>query len=266
MTAQDLVLYHNDMSVCAAKVRFLLIEKGIDCELRGLNLRRGESQTPDYLKLNPNGVVPTLIHAGRPIVESNLILQYIDEVWSEPPLQPTSAIDRHRMRLWLRQLDESIHPATGTVSSCIAFRFQHLERDPVELNAWLASIPDAARQARTRAAIELGMESPGFAPAVRRFGQLLDEFESVLLGQPWLAGSSMTIADIAFSPYLARLQHLGFGDLIQSRPRTLDWMNRLFARPGHQDGVVAWFNPSYLAIFERECPKVRAKLVALGCA
>ncbi|MBM3405747.1 MAG: hypothetical protein FJY25_00220 [Betaproteobacteria bacterium] len=91
MSDPDVVLYHNDMSVCAANVRFMLIEKGIAGTLHGLNLRKGESQTPEYLKLNPNGVVPTLVHHGRPIIESNLILQYVDEVRPDPPLQPVAA-------------------------------------------------------------------------------------------------------------------------------------------------------------------------------
>jgi len=263
MSDPDVVLYHNDMSVCAANVRFMLIEKGIAGTLHGLNLRKGESQTPEYLKLNPNGVVPTLVHHGRPIIESNLILQYVDEVRPDPPLQPVASHHRYRKRLWFKQLDDSVHPATGTVSSCIAFRYQHLERDPKELQAWLASIPDPARQARTRAAIELGMESPGFAPAVRRFIQLLDDFDSALRDHPWIAGPAFTIADLAFSPYIERLQHLGFGSLIEARPRVADWFARLSARPGHQQGVIAWFNPGYLAIFERERPKVQAKLAQL---
>jgi glutathione S-transferase len=263
MQVPDLVLYHNDMSVCAAKVRFMLLEKNIECTQIALNLRKGESQTPEYLKLNPNGVVPTLVHDSRPIVESNLILQYIDETWPEPALGPAIAHDRYRLRLWFKQLDDSIHPATGTVSSCIAFRFQHLEREPNELEAWLSSIPDPARQARTRAAIELGMESPGFAPAVRRFVQLFDDFEAALSVHRWIAGDAFTMADIAFSPYLERLEHLGFGTLFESRPLVANWFSRLRERQGHQRGVVAWFNPAYLAIFDRERPKVEAKLAEL---
>ena len=55
-----LVLYHNDMSVCAQKVRLCLAEKGLAYEARHLNLRAGDQQQVDYLKLNPKGVVPTL--------------------------------------------------------------------------------------------------------------------------------------------------------------------------------------------------------------
>ena len=56
-----IALYHNDMSVCAQKVRFALAEKKLKWENRHLSLRAGDQQKPEYLKLNPNAVVPTLV-------------------------------------------------------------------------------------------------------------------------------------------------------------------------------------------------------------
>src|SRR4051812_6777343 len=55
-----LELYHNDMSVCAAKVRLTLAEKGVPYTGHHLNLRAGDQREPGYLALNPKGVVPTL--------------------------------------------------------------------------------------------------------------------------------------------------------------------------------------------------------------
>jgi hypothetical protein len=86
-----LELYHNINSVCAQKVRIALKEKGQEAEDHILTLR-GDQNEPEYLKLNPNGVVPTLMHDGRPIVESSLILYYIDDVFPAPPLMPTGSI------------------------------------------------------------------------------------------------------------------------------------------------------------------------------
>jgi len=79
------ILYHSDMSVCAAKVRSALAEKGVEYESVLLNLRAGDSQKPEYTRLNPNQVVPTLVHGGVPIIESNVILEYIDDMWPAPP-------------------------------------------------------------------------------------------------------------------------------------------------------------------------------------
>ncbi|MFZ1090052.1 MAG: glutathione S-transferase N-terminal domain-containing protein [Xanthobacteraceae bacterium] len=68
-----LELYHNINSVCAQKVRIALEEKGQEAKEHLLTLQ-GDQNDPAYLKLDPNGVVPTLVHDGNVIVESSLIL------------------------------------------------------------------------------------------------------------------------------------------------------------------------------------------------
>src|SRR5262249_37723332 len=72
-------------SRCAQKVRIALAEKGQQVQDHIMTLR-GDQYEPAYLKLNPNGVVPTLVHDGVPITESALILYYIDDAFPEPPL------------------------------------------------------------------------------------------------------------------------------------------------------------------------------------
>ena len=105
-------LYHNDMSVCAQKVRFALGEKTLQWKNRHLNLRAGDQQKPEYVKLNPNAVVPTLVDDGNVIIESTVICEYLDDAYPEPSLSPRNPVERARMRLWTKQLDESVHAAT----------------------------------------------------------------------------------------------------------------------------------------------------------
>jgi len=62
-----LELYNNTNSVCAQKVRLALTEKGLQAKEHMLKLQ-GDQFDPAYLKLNPNGVVPTLVHDGQPIM------------------------------------------------------------------------------------------------------------------------------------------------------------------------------------------------------
>ena len=89
-------LYHNDMSVCAQKVRFALGEKKLHWKNHHLNLRAGEQQKAEYLKLNPNAVVPTLVDSGRVIIESTVINEYLDDAYPEPRLRPADAGQRGR--------------------------------------------------------------------------------------------------------------------------------------------------------------------------
>ena len=83
-----LALYHNDMSLCAQKVRVCLAEKGLAWESRHLVLRAGEHQQPWYLKLNRRAVVPTLIDGDQVVPELNVILEYLEEAFPDPPLAP----------------------------------------------------------------------------------------------------------------------------------------------------------------------------------
>jgi glutathione S-transferase len=81
-----LYLYHGTTSVCAIKVRLTIAEKALPWEGEVLWLQRGDQYRPDYLKLNPNAVVPTLVHDGKVIIESTLIMEYLDENFPDIPL------------------------------------------------------------------------------------------------------------------------------------------------------------------------------------
>ena len=83
-----LELYHNALSSCSQKVRLVLAEKGLDFESRDVNLVTGEQHAPDYVKLNPNHVVPTLVHDGRVLIESSLINEYLEDAFPKPALWP----------------------------------------------------------------------------------------------------------------------------------------------------------------------------------
>ncbi len=75
-------LYHSNWSICAQKVRLVLAEKGIEAVEHHLDLRASDQQSPEYLKINPKGYVPTLVHDGRSVIESAVICEYLVEVLS----------------------------------------------------------------------------------------------------------------------------------------------------------------------------------------
>jgi glutathione S-transferase len=104
-----LELYHNDMSTCAQKVRLTLAEKGLAWENRHLDLRAGDQQNPEYLKLNPRGVVPTIVDNGKVVRESTVIMEYLDDEYPNPSLRPADSHARAQMRLWTKRLDEGHH-------------------------------------------------------------------------------------------------------------------------------------------------------------
>ena len=106
-----LELYNFSQSTCSQKVRICLAEKKLDWLDRRLLSKERHHISQEYLKLNPNGVVPTLVHDGVPIIESSVILQYLDDAFPEPPLAPRDPKTAARMRAWLAFFDQVPTPA-----------------------------------------------------------------------------------------------------------------------------------------------------------
>jgi glutathione S-transferase len=247
-----LELYHNDMSTCAQKVRFALAEKGVAWQSHHLDLRARDHQRPEYLRLNPNAVVPTIVHDGLVVIESTVINEYIDDAFAGWPLRPSKPIARARMRLWTKQLDEGLHADTGVLSTSIAFRYQKVGKGPDEVEALIHNVPDPVKRDRVRANIMDGMGSPYFKNSVQRFDRLLSAMEQTLRSHAWLAGDAFSLADIAYAPYVTRLDHLQLSPLWAHRPQLAAWYARLQERDGYREGLVRWFNPKYLALMEEK--------------
>lgn len=258
-----LTLYHNDMSVCAQKVRFTLAEKGLEYEGRHFNLRAGDQKSPEYLKLNPNGYVPTLVHDGFVVCESTVICEYLDDAFPQPALKPADARGRARMRGFTKFIDAAIFPATGVVSMSIAFHYQYAPEVFPRMEAarpgWLANFRN----------LQKGVENPAFPNAIRRLDKMLADMETALAahGQRWLTGEMFTLADIGNAPYVTRLDHLKFlPHMVARRPLAARWYERIKTRPGYQDALAKWFSDKYLPLMaekgEEAWPKVRELLAS----
>ena len=101
-----LELYSAPQSTCSQKVRLTLAEKNLDFVEHKMKLFQNDQLKPEYLKLNPNGVVPTLVDDGTPIIDSSVIMEYLDEVYPEIALSPADPKQRALMRAWLRFFEE----------------------------------------------------------------------------------------------------------------------------------------------------------------
>src|SRR6476661_4608837 len=226
-----LELYHNNLSVCAQKVRIVLAEKDVPWTGRDVSLVKGEQLTPEFKKMNPRGVVPVLVHDGNTIVESSVICSYLDEVFLEPPLSPKSPVERATMRLWCKLPDDILHMACATVSFAITFGRQLKAMMGAGLEERLMKMPDPARRERQRALIEKGIETPFFKDHIKVFEKTVAEMEAQLGKTKWLAGDSYSLADAEITPYIERVDRLGLAGLWENRPRVLDWFTRIKARP-----------------------------------
>jgi glutathione S-transferase len=234
-----LKLYHNNLSVCAQRVRIALAEKNLLWEGQHIALLQGEHLRPDYLKINPRGLVPALVHDGTVVIESSVILEYLEDAFPAPPLRPAAPGARAQMRVWVKIPDEGLHTACATISFSAVFAEQLASGlGPVELERRLANMPDPDRANRQRTLIREGFGAPFVRAAVRTYEKLIDEMELALASAPWLAGGDYSLAEAALAPYLARLDRLGFGRMWErDRPRVADWFARVQARPSFKTAI-----------------------------
>jgi glutathione S-transferase len=258
-------LYHNDMSTCAQKVRLVLAEKGLEWKSHHLKLREGPQLKADYLKLNPNGYVPTLIDNGSVVIESNIIMEYLDDTYPEPSLRPENFVERSAMRVWMRQLDVDVHLATGFISNAVAFRHQHLSARPSleEREIYYTNMPDPVRRKRLRELVEEGLQSALFQDAVRRFRKLFDNMEAALANSPWLLSDVCSLADLAYVPYLTRFEHLNFSSILSDRPNLADWYERTKDRPSYTVAIGDWLNAEYLTLMNEKGETALAQFEAI---
>src|SRR5690349_10367563 len=96
----ELVLYDAAGVPSPRRVRLCLLEKRLPFTVKWLNLGLMDQKQPEYLALNPTGTVPTLVHDGTPVYESNVINEYVDTMHPNPPLVPKDAYGQARMRMW----------------------------------------------------------------------------------------------------------------------------------------------------------------------
>src|ERR1044072_4549527 len=224
-------LYHNNISVCAQKVRIVLSAQNQPWTNHHLSLARGEQLTPQFKSMNPRGVVPVLVHDGNVIVESSVICAYLDEVFPAPPLMPKNPVERATMRLWCKLPDDILHMACATVSFAISFGQQLKKRAGAGFEARLRKRRDPARRERQRALIEKGIEAPFCRDHIKVFEKTFGEMEAKLGKTQWLAGDAHTLADGETAPYVERIDRLGLSGMWENRPRLADWFGRIKARP-----------------------------------
>ncbi|MET0879564.1 MAG: glutathione S-transferase N-terminal domain-containing protein, partial [Tardiphaga sp.] len=124
-------LYNAPQSTCSQRVRFVLNAKSLAFDEVKLDLLAGDQLKPDYLRLNPNGVVPTLDHDGAIVTDSTVITEYLDEVVPHNNFTPENAVARARMRALMHFMDEMPAPAVRVPTFNLAFlpKFQAMSRE-----------------------------------------------------------------------------------------------------------------------------------------
>ncbi len=256
-------LYHADGSVCAQKVRFALALKRIPWVSHRMNLDESVQYAPEYLKLNPKAVVPTLVHDGLVIRESTVICEYLEDVFPESSLRPENFHARAEMRRWAKIPDDEIHVACGFISQAGLLR-QGRFANPAAYYERIAKDPNRKRADRNKRMFELGFKDPDAQAGLIVHAKLLKEMHATLGdGRPWLIGDSITLADVGLAPYVNRLYVSGLAPMWDDKSTIGDWFRRIKALPAFGESFSS-FTPRYgnEPVGEGVWPEVRPVLEA----
>lgn len=231
--AAMLELYYYENSICAERVLMTLAEKEMtDWVHHHLDLFKGEQFSADYLQINPKGVVPTLVHDGQVIRESAIICDYIDNLSVKKPLKPDSDVGTAHMREWVKDGDDYIFEAVGSLSFASVFRARMLEMSPERRKEHWRKQKVLDRTLRQISCVELGLDSPYVTRAITSWERTWQCIEEALSdGRPWLIGEQFTLADLCYAPFIARIAGLQLLEIwLAKRPLSSAWWNRLNQR------------------------------------
>jgi glutathione S-transferase len=227
-----LELYHYEPSANSMKPMLCLKEKGIAFESRYVDLHRFEQHSPEFVRINPNGQVPALIHNGAIITESTVINEYIDDVFPQVPLRPRDPVARAHMRIWSKFVDEYFCPALSMhgwnrLVPMIVARLKSGEFDQL-----LERIPLKEQRDKWKTAATHSFTTEQLEDARRKMGVSVERMEKILQTGPWLAGAEYSLADVNTYSIAAGVPRF-FPELMNEKisPRAMDWLHRMNERP-----------------------------------
>ncbi|KAA9006771.1 glutathione S-transferase family protein [Histidinibacterium aquaticum] len=228
----DIHLYNAPQSTCSQRVRFALHAKGLEFEESKLDLFSGDQLKPEYLAINPNGVVPAIVENGVPVIDSAVILEYLEDTRPEiSPMRPADAVGAAKMRAMMRFIDEVPTPAIRVPSYNLAFlpHFQAMTEE--EFQALCDSKPlrreFLMRMGRT------GFPEKDMEEAMGRLKRGIERMDGWITesGGPWVMGDRLSLADLSIMPVIVRMDDINLGHLWADRPQIATWLDNIRHRP-----------------------------------
>jgi glutathione S-transferase len=226
--SEELVLYNWATSTCSQKVRLVLAEKDLEFVDKRLDSSKAENLSEWYLKLNENGVVPTLQHGERVVIDSSVITEYLDEVFPQNPLRPSDVYQRALMRAWRQFIDEVPTSAIRVPSynRYIRHKWENLSQADFERLVDKRTV----RKQFYRAMGRQGSDEKAEQAAIDQLRETVRRMERALTKGPWIMGAQFTLADIGLLPTIIRMSDIGLGDLWAPNSGVADWLARFQKR------------------------------------
>jgi glutathione S-transferase/GST-like protein len=231
----DVALYHWEPNANSGTPMLALMEKGVAFDSHYLDLLEFDQHKPAYLAINPQGTIPAMTHGDRVLTESTAIMEYVDEAFDGPALMPEAAVDRWRVRWWMKFMDQWLAPSFSMIGWSVFIGPAVRAKDPAELEAAIERIPLPERRVAWRKAIHGSFGEAEMAESQRRVAVGIRMLEDELGRREWLASDRYSLADInGFN--LAYALPLSQPTLSNDTltPNIMRWLRRIYARPATQ--------------------------------
>jgi len=236
-------LYHAEPAANSLKTLIAIKEKGVEFNSHFINLHEFEQHEPWYVKINPNGQVPALVHEGKVITESTVINEYIDEVFDGPPLRPADYYWRAQMRIWTKFVDEYFMPALSYIAWHHMMKNITDKLSPEEFEAKVARIPLKEQQDKWRASSKQAYTREQLDNWARQVRTSIEKMEKQLERTEWMAGADFTLADVSCYAVCGAFPRFAPHRMnTEDTPKLMDWHTRMGARAGVQ-AALAMPNP-----------------------
>lgn len=222
------VLHNAPQSTCSQRVRYALHAKGVGFEEHKLDLFSGDQLKPEYLAINPNGVVPALVHDGTPVIDSAVILEYLEDILpGTARMRPEDPRETAKLRAMMRFIDEVPTPAIRVPSYNLAFLPHFQAMSEADFQALCDSKPlrreFLMKMGRTGFPKQDMDEALGrLTRGVERMARWLEES-----GGPWILGEDISLADVAIMPVIVRMDDINLGGIWQDYPAIGAWLERI---------------------------------------
>ena len=231
-------LLHFMGSSCSQKTRIFLNVKGIDWTSRMIDIPANENYGAWYLGINPRGLVPTLVYDGRVVIESNDILEHLEAAFPEPALIPKAQAGLVHQLL---AHEDALHLDLRALSMRFVFGPGAGQRSAELLDQYEQTGSGmVGGQRDDHKAVELkffrdlgangGVTDDQVRVSASRFKTAFGELETRLSHNDYLLGDALSVLDIAWYIYAARLGDAGY-PVHAEHPRFGAWFDRLHARP-----------------------------------
>jgi len=227
-----LELYHASISTCSQKVRLCLAEKQLEWVDRRIEFSTKEHLTPEYLKLNPNGVVPTLVHDGNPVIDSSVICEYLDECFQSNgvSLIPGDFLGRARMRAWLRYIEEVPTTAIRYPSFNKLFKKAFQQMNDQDYADFANGLP-LRKGLYQQFGGSKGFTEQQIEDSIDRLVQTVNRVDVAVAESEFIVGDNISLADICVFPTIVRMEDLELTQLWQGKTAFINWYERMKKRP-----------------------------------